>query len=249
MKREHTFKTNISNQNSPSLFLFLIVSLILCLRGKPSDLRIWSLEDLEKEMATYPSILAWRIPWTEEPDGLQSMWSQRVGHDWVTNTPLESFLPLILILALHATVSFAQDTWLPRRYFKLKIGKALIPISVCQTFNFPKDTHLLKIYHHLLGYANPQTLFLDSFFSLTSCQIHHQVQYFLCWKYIWNLTTSVRCHWQHSILSGYQLSPGLVTKVLLGLLASALAPSHSLPSERARIHNLNIELWFLCFPS
>ena len=37
-------------------------------------------------MATHSSILAWRIPWTEEPGGLQSMGSQRVGHDWVTNT-------------------------------------------------------------------------------------------------------------------------------------------------------------------
>ena len=36
---------------------------------------------LEKEMATYSSILAWRIPWTEEPDGLQSTGLQRVGHD------------------------------------------------------------------------------------------------------------------------------------------------------------------------
>ena len=36
---------------------------------------------LEKEMATYSSILAWEIPWTEEPGGLQSMGSQRVGHD------------------------------------------------------------------------------------------------------------------------------------------------------------------------
>ena len=36
---------------------------------------------LEKEMATHSNILAWRIPWTEEPGGLQSMGSQRVGHD------------------------------------------------------------------------------------------------------------------------------------------------------------------------
>ena len=36
---------------------------------------------LEKEMATHPSILAWRIPWAEEPDRLQSMGSQRVRHD------------------------------------------------------------------------------------------------------------------------------------------------------------------------
>ena len=40
---------------------------------------------LEKEMATHSSILAWRIPWTEEPGGLQSVGLQRVGHDWVTS--------------------------------------------------------------------------------------------------------------------------------------------------------------------
>ena len=38
-------------------------------------------DPLEKEMATHSSILAWEIPWTEEPEGLQSMGSQRVGHD------------------------------------------------------------------------------------------------------------------------------------------------------------------------
>ena len=41
---------------------------------------------LEKEMANHFSILAWKIPWTEEPDGLQSMGSQRGGLDWKTNT-------------------------------------------------------------------------------------------------------------------------------------------------------------------
>ena len=38
-------------------------------------------DSLEKEMATHSSILAWRILWTEEPGGLQSIGSQRVGHD------------------------------------------------------------------------------------------------------------------------------------------------------------------------
>ena len=38
-------------------------------------------DPLEKEMATHSSILAWKIPWTEEPGGLQSMGSQKVGHD------------------------------------------------------------------------------------------------------------------------------------------------------------------------
>ena len=50
---------------------------------------VWSLgweDPLEKGMATHSSILAWRIPWAEEPGGLQCMESQRVGHDWATNT-------------------------------------------------------------------------------------------------------------------------------------------------------------------
>ena len=42
---------------------------------------------LEKEMAIHSSILAWKIPWTEEPGRLQSMGSQRVGHDRATSLP------------------------------------------------------------------------------------------------------------------------------------------------------------------
>ena len=49
------------------------------------ETRIQSLgreDPLEKEMTTHSSILAWKIPWTEEPGRLQSMESQRVGHDF-----------------------------------------------------------------------------------------------------------------------------------------------------------------------
>ena len=45
-------------------------------------------DPLEEEMATHSSILAWRIPWTEEPGGLQSMGSQRVRHDWANTHSL-----------------------------------------------------------------------------------------------------------------------------------------------------------------
>ena len=41
-------------------------------------------DPLEKETATHPSILAWEVPWMEEPGGLQSMGYQRVGHDLAT---------------------------------------------------------------------------------------------------------------------------------------------------------------------
>ena len=54
---------------------------------KETQVRALGQEDpLEQELATYSSILAWRISWTEEPGGLQSMGSRRVGHDWAANT-------------------------------------------------------------------------------------------------------------------------------------------------------------------
>ena len=43
-------------------------------------------DPLEKDIATHCSTLSWRIPWTEDPGGLQSMRSQRVGHDWIPNS-------------------------------------------------------------------------------------------------------------------------------------------------------------------
>ena len=66
-------------------------------KNLPAMQNIWVLslgwdDPLEKEMATHSSILVWRIPWTEEPGGLQSMGLQRVGHDWATNTHLENIL-------------------------------------------------------------------------------------------------------------------------------------------------------------
>ena len=53
-------------------------------------------DPLEKEMATHPSILAWKIPWMEEPGGLQSMGSQRVGHDWATSLHFTSLLTWVV---------------------------------------------------------------------------------------------------------------------------------------------------------
>ena len=47
---------------------------------------------LEKAMAPHSSTLAWKIPWTEEPDRLQSMGSLRVGHDWATSLSLFTFM-------------------------------------------------------------------------------------------------------------------------------------------------------------
>ena len=52
--------------------------------------QLWSL--LEKAKAPHSSTLAWKIPWVEEPGGLQSMGSLRVGHDWATSLSLFTFM-------------------------------------------------------------------------------------------------------------------------------------------------------------
>ena len=68
------------------------------------ETQVWSLgqeNPLEKGMDTHSSILAWRIPWTEESGELQSMGSQRVRHNWGTNTiksPMTFFTELEQII-------------------------------------------------------------------------------------------------------------------------------------------------------
>ena len=52
---------------------------------KPRVLSLGWEDPLKKGMATHSNILAWRIPWTEEPGGLQSMGLQSIGHDRETN--------------------------------------------------------------------------------------------------------------------------------------------------------------------
>ena len=72
------------------IFISRETSLVTQMVEKPpamQEAQVGSLswEDLlEKEMATHSSVLAWEIPLTEEPDGLQSVGSQRVRHDWAT---------------------------------------------------------------------------------------------------------------------------------------------------------------------
>ena len=73
-----------------SLFTFGTSLVVQMLKRLPimRETRVQSLgwEDLlEKEMATHSSILAWKIPWMEEPGRLQSMGLKRVGHDWTTS--------------------------------------------------------------------------------------------------------------------------------------------------------------------
>ena len=70
---------------------------------------------LEKEMATHSSILAWRIPWTEEPGGLQSTGSQRVRHNWVTSLSL-------------VTTVYIDGTWKCTASWEIPQTASLLPL-------------------------------------------------------------------------------------------------------------------------
>ena len=107
---------------------------------------VWSLgweDPLEKEMATHSSILAWKIPWTEEPGGLQSTGSQRVRHDWVTSLWL-SFCPWN---------SPGQNTGVSSH-------SLLQEIFPTQGLN-PVLPHYRQILYHLSHQGNPNMVQLD----------------------------------------------------------------------------------------
>ena len=70
---------------------------------------VWE-DPLEESMATHSSILAWRIQWTEEPGGLQSMGSQRVSHNWANNSIFYIFSKLsvhYLFILSHWSIQFS----------------------------------------------------------------------------------------------------------------------------------------------
>ena len=85
-------------------------------------------DPLEKGMAIHSSILAWRIPWTEEPGGLQSLESQRFGHAWVANTHTHAQRPFLFPFLLYfwwrnGKESTCQCRRWKRRGFHSWIGK------------------------------------------------------------------------------------------------------------------------------
>ena len=95
---------------------------------------------LEKEIATPSSILAWKISWTEEPGGLQSMGSQRVGHDWATNTYTYFYSPSpfkIELLSFSQPPVHSAQNWFPR-----------IPCSLTHSPVF----YLTKVWEVLTGF-------------------------------------------------------------------------------------------------
>ena len=77
-------------------------------------------DPLEKGVAAHSSLFAWRIPWTEEPGGLQSMGSQRVGHNWTTNTLSWEARPESYLIACSLRGTLLGKAWLAACHLGLK---------------------------------------------------------------------------------------------------------------------------------
>ena len=108
--------------------LFLVVQMVKDLPAM-QETWVWSpgwVDPLEKGMATHSSILAWRIPQTEKPGGIQSMKSQRVGHDWMTNTHAHiqyNFLKVFKVSNLYAQLNW--NVWIGFLRIKFVFSKCL----------------------------------------------------------------------------------------------------------------------------
>ena len=98
---------------------------------------------MEKGMATHSSILAWKIPWTEKPGGLQSMGSQRVGYNWMINIITYRFnnrchlLSTYLVFCLHSQLFLKTIMWSKYSYYLL------------QNTKMPKVSHIVTRFFHL----------------------------------------------------------------------------------------------------
>ena len=138
---------------------------------------------LEKEMAAHSSILAWRIPWMEEPGGLQSMGSQRVRHDWATSLSFTFTLARSVPLLSHSIVFL---------YFFALISEEGFLISPCCSLELCIQTVYLyfspfpftSFHSYLL--RPPQTTILPFCISFS-------------WEWSWSLPP-IQCHKPLSIV-------------------------------------------------
>ena len=105
-------------------------------------------EALEKEMVTHSSIFAWRIPWTEKPGRLQSMGSQRVGHDWATSLTLLFLKVGCLIDDYHAS---SVSPWKDVPHVKL-----ISLLSICLHFLCINTSLIFSLMEHLLRNYFPE---------------------------------------------------------------------------------------------
>ena len=163
-------------------------------------------KSLEKGMATHSSILAWRIPWTEESGRLWSMGSQRVGHDWV--------IPIIYIY-MYIYIYTLVCTWAKNVNIFINKDSSKNPDTIHFTIIMATVhciTFMCEILHVILWFS---PILCDRWHSV-SARMHLQEVYLLAWD---NSANKFQC-WEPN--PGWSTPNPQILKVLLYTVSSCL---------------------------
>ena len=135
-------------------------------------------DPLEKEMATHSSMLAWEIPWTEEPGGLSTVGSQRVGHDWVTKRQQQKNRPL----------PHPQQFW----FIGLSWGTSWGLLFMCLSHKSPQQAVVIFNVSQMLITCSQDRNFCLHQLNLTEPGVSQGNGHSL-WKRKWQLTGAILC--------------------------------------------------------
>ena len=183
-------------------------------------------DPLEREMAIHSGILAWRIPWTEEPGGLQPMGLQRVGHKWATNTtittcyyPIEERFELLFIFFLQYSTKCIQPSRNWCFWHVANISSVLQSRSHVQLFATPWTTASQSIIN---SRSSPKLMSIESvmpFNNLILCcpllllhSIFPSIGVFpsesvlpIRWRKYWNFSLSISSSNEYSGLISFRM--------------------------------------------
>ena len=127
-------------------------------------------DPLEKEMTTHSSTVAWKIPWIEDPGRLQSMWLQRVRHDWATS--LSSFF-FFMNLLLEAQVQIWSRYHFSSLRIWLHVDLSYSPRLYCSLTVFSESCSICKcIFDIMVGEADFHVFYFTILISSPKCNVY-----------------------------------------------------------------------------
>ena len=161
---------------------------------------------LEKEMATHSSILAWRIPRTEEPGRLQFMGSQRVRHDWATSLSLHYVKTLFL--PLPSRENFDELSFLPGQNLNPLFGVVLFTLFLQSRVMTSLSPYFSTLFSTFLRVTEMSYVFDHHMSEMTHLSLFHHHS-----RTIYHLNYSTKINyllWLSLYVISYQLFPSLV---------------------------------------
>ena len=145
-------------------------------------------DPLEKEMAAHSSIHAWKIPWTEEAGGLQSMGSQRIGHDWAPSCHVTSSVQLLSCVWLFVT------PWTAIHQASLSINNSWSLLKLMSIESVMPSNHLIFCHPLLL----PPSIF-------PSIRVFSDESVHIRWPKYWSFSFSISPSNEYSGLISFRM--------------------------------------------